>query len=148
MYPTTKSAFDKSVWVQWIVNMKKKTFYGVYFNISIEEPLGHFRGQEYVHQWRRWIEFSRNTQSWLSTKSVSNQICICHDTWFKIKVIDFSISLSFKFKQYKNVNVVNFVSYGKTRMWIYPAWTPVDLRSNSPKSSVQGVQSLGQLAAF
>ena len=34
-------------------------------------------------------------------------------------MIDFSIFLNFKLKQYKNVNVVNFVYYGKTGFMEY-----------------------------
>ena len=45
-------------------------------------------------------------------------------------MIDFSISLSFKFKQYKNVNAVKFVYYLKTQLsniYIKPYVDPREL---------------------
>ena len=35
-------------------------------------------------------------------------------------MIDFSCQFIFKFKQYQNANIANFVYYGKTRMYILP----------------------------
>ena len=37
--------------------------------------------------------------------------------WIHIEMTDFIILFISKRKQYKNANVVNFVYYGKTRMW-------------------------------
>ena len=36
--------------------------------------------------------------------------------WIKIEVTETCILLIFKFKQYKNANIANFVYYGKTRI--------------------------------
>ena len=38
--------------------------------------------------------------------------------WIHIEVIDFSILLIFKYKQYKNANIANFIHYGKTRVYV------------------------------
>ena len=36
--------------------------------------------------------------------------------WIIIEVTDFSVYLIFKFKQYKNAKIANFVCYDKSRM--------------------------------
>ena len=79
------------------------------------------------------FEFSRNTQSWqcwhfCATSNVNKLETVKDLVYFKVSLhlswcykflLMWWISLSFiffKFRQYKNVNIANFVHYGKTRI--------------------------------
>ena len=46
-------------------------------------------------------------------------------SWNLIDILNYSICHIFKFRQYKNVNIANFVYYGKTRLyslWFVGSW--------------------------
>ena len=58
----------------------------------------------------------------LRTKTVLKQINVCLCTLNLNYVTDITIKLILKFKQYQNATIVNFVHYGKTRVWVWSSW--------------------------